>query len=133
MAPWRCTCDSRDWFRRRRTNQRAAARSTGARGPRRRARFQIVAECAHGAEAVASIRNHGPDLLLLDVQMPGMDGFDILRAIGVSAVPAVVFVTAPAAGRLMRAASLPGPDRGSRSQTGGPGQSGRHRDRPRGF
>jgi len=56
--------------------------------------FQIVGECAHGRDAIAAIARHTPDLLLLDVQMPGMDGFDVLRAIGPTAVPALVFVTA---------------------------------------
>lgn len=57
-------------------------------------RFEVIAECSHGHEAVAAVREHAPDVLLLDVQMPGMDGFEVLRAIGVSAVPALVFVTA---------------------------------------
>ena len=56
--------------------------------------FTIVAECTHGEEAVAAVREAAPDVLLLDVQMPGMDGFDVLRTLGPSAVPAVVFVTA---------------------------------------
>ena len=58
---------------------------------------RIVAECADGPTAVAAVRQHAPDLLLLDVQMPGMDGFATLRALeppppGRSS-PAVVFVT----------------------------------------
>jgi two-component system LytT family response regulator len=57
-------------------------------------RFALVAECAHGEQAIDAVTTHGPDLLLLDVQMPGMDGFGVLRAIGSTAVPAVVFVTA---------------------------------------
>jgi two-component system LytT family response regulator len=56
--------------------------------------FALTAECGHGEEAVRAVRNDVPDLLLLDVQMPGMDGFDVLRAIGPDAVPALVFVTA---------------------------------------
>jgi two-component system LytT family response regulator len=60
----------------------------------RDARFTLVAECAHGEQAVEAVAAHRPDLLLLDVQMPGMDGFEVLRAIGTSAVPAIVFVTA---------------------------------------
>jgi two-component system LytT family response regulator len=56
--------------------------------------IEIADECAHGGEAIAAIARHTPDLLLLDVQMPGMDGFDVLRAIGPAAVPALVFVTA---------------------------------------
>ena len=60
----------------------------------RDARFTLVAECAHGEQAIDAVTTHCPDLLLLDVQMPGMDGFGVLRAIGPTAVPAVVFVTA---------------------------------------
>ncbi len=49
---------------------------------------------ASGAEAVALVTASRPDLLFLDVQMPGMNGFEVLEAIGPRAVPAVVFVTA---------------------------------------
>src|SRR2546428_8373307 len=55
---------------------------------------EIVAECADGPSTVEAVRAHAPDLLLLDVQMPGMDGFDVLRALGAKRLPAVVFVTA---------------------------------------
>lgn len=55
---------------------------------------EVVAECANGAEAVAAIEEHAPDLVFLDVQMPQMDGFDVIRAVGVEHMPAVVFVTA---------------------------------------
>lgn len=53
----------------------------------------IVGEAADGLEAVDAIRRLSPDLVFLDVQMPGLDGFDVLEAVG-TAVPAVVFVTA---------------------------------------
>jgi len=56
--------------------------------------FQIVAECGHGAEAVAAVSEARPDVLFLDVRMPGMDGFDVLRRIPPESMPAVVFVTA---------------------------------------
>jgi two-component system LytT family response regulator len=52
----------------------------------------IVAECANGIEAVKAVTELAPDLLMLDVQMPKIDGFDVLELIG-HAVP-VVFVTA---------------------------------------
>jgi two-component system LytT family response regulator len=55
---------------------------------------EIVAECGDGAAAVEAIVRHAPDLLLLDVQMPGLSGFDVLERVGADAVPAVVFVTA---------------------------------------
>ena len=55
---------------------------------------EIVAECGNGLEAVETIRELSPDLVFLDVQMPGMDGFDVVQTIGTEAMPAVVFVTA---------------------------------------
>jgi two-component system, LytTR family, response regulator len=56
--------------------------------------FTLVAECGHGHAAVAAVERVRPDVLFLDVRMPGMDGFDVLRRIGGEAPPAVVFVTA---------------------------------------
>lgn len=53
----------------------------------------LVAECAHGREAVDAVRAHTPDLLLLDVQMPGLDGFGVLSELQPAELPAVVFVT----------------------------------------
>jgi len=53
---------------------------------------EIVAECANGFEAVKSIAETSPDLLFLDVQMPKLDGFEVLELIEPG--PAVVFVTA---------------------------------------
>ena len=52
----------------------------------------VVAECANGFEAVKAVTDLRPDLLVLDVQMPKLDGFDVLELIG-SDVPAI-FVTA---------------------------------------
>ncbi len=56
--------------------------------------FVIVGECGHGREAIESVAAERPDVLFLDVRMPGVDGFAVLREIGADAVPAVVFVTA---------------------------------------
>jgi two-component system LytT family response regulator len=56
--------------------------------------FEIVAECGHGQDATDQVRLHRPHVIFLDVQMPGMDGFEVLCELGPSAVPAVVFVTA---------------------------------------
>src|SRR5688572_12438260 len=53
---------------------------------------EIAAECANGFEAVKAVADMRPDLLLLDIQMPKLDGFDVLELIGPE-VP-VVFVTA---------------------------------------
>jgi two-component system LytT family response regulator len=55
---------------------------------------QIVGECGDGASAVAAIRKHTPDIVLLDVQMPGLDGFAVLEQIQTATMPVVVFVTA---------------------------------------
>ena len=49
---------------------------------------------ADGREAVAAIRTDPPDLVFLDVQMPHLDGFDVVEAVGADAMPLVVFVTA---------------------------------------
>ncbi len=54
----------------------------------------IVGECADGASAVTAIRTLRPDIVLLDVQMPELDGFDVLRALAPDEWPAVIFVTA---------------------------------------
>ena len=54
--------------------------------------FEIVAECANGFEAVKAVSVHDPDVLFLDIQMPKLDGFEVLSLLDKS--PAVVFVTA---------------------------------------
>jgi two-component system LytT family response regulator len=54
----------------------------------------VVGQCADGLEAVAAIRERRPDLVLLDIQMPGLDGFGVIETIGPGRMPAVVFVTA---------------------------------------
>jgi len=53
-----------------------------------------ISEAAGGREAVEAIRKARPDLVFLDVQMPGMTGFEVIEEIGVDAMPPVVFVTA---------------------------------------
>jgi two-component system LytT family response regulator len=54
----------------------------------------VVGEAGTGLAAIDAILEHEPDLLFLDIQMPEMNGFDVLAAIGPDTVPAVVFVTA---------------------------------------
>lgn len=56
--------------------------------------LEIVGEAGDGEAAVTAIRELRPGLLLLDVQMPEMDGFEVLEAVGPDAVCAVIFVTA---------------------------------------
>ncbi len=58
------------------------------------ANVTIVGECGHGAEAIEYLQHHGCDLMLLDVQMPGMDGFATLAALPEAQRPLTVFVTA---------------------------------------
>ena len=53
-----------------------------------------LSEARNGAEAVELIRKERPDLVLLDVQMPEMDGFGVLRALGAENMPPFIFVTA---------------------------------------
>ena len=55
---------------------------------------QIVGYYGDGASAIGGLREHRPDLMFLDVQMPGLDGFGTLRAIPAPQMPLVVFVTA---------------------------------------
>src|SRR5687768_11239383 len=55
---------------------------------------EVIGECADGAEAVEAIRARAPDLVLLDVQMPGVDGFGVVEQVGPEAMPLTVFVTA---------------------------------------
>ena len=54
----------------------------------------VVAEARNGIEALEAIHTHTPDIVFLDVQMPGMDGFEVLAEIDGAARPAIVFVTA---------------------------------------
>ena len=55
---------------------------------------ELVGECEDGPAAVEAIRSLEPDVVFLDVQMPEMDGFQVLDAVGLDAMPSVVFVTA---------------------------------------
>jgi len=56
--------------------------------------IEILEECRNGREAVKSIEQLAPDLVFLDIQMPEMDGFDVLEHVGPEGMSAVVFVTA---------------------------------------
>ena len=55
---------------------------------------EVVGECADGAQAINAIQQHAPDLVFLDVQMPGVDGFGVIQAISAERMPTVIFVTA---------------------------------------
>ena len=56
--------------------------------------FEIVAQCANGREALAAVQQYKPDLMFLDIQMPGMSGFEVLAHLPQECMPVVVFVTA---------------------------------------
>lgn len=58
------------------------------------AAFEVAGECRNGRDAVRSIRALKPAVVFLDVQMPGMNGFDVVREVGATDMPVVVFVTA---------------------------------------
>ena len=54
----------------------------------------LIGECANGREAVAAIETENPDLLFLDIQMPQMSGFEVLKTVGGGKFRAVIFITA---------------------------------------
>src|SRR6476660_1224921 len=56
--------------------------------------MEVVAQCRDGEEAVTAIVDYTPDLVFLDVQMPQMDGFEVIEAVGPERMPLVIFVTA---------------------------------------
>jgi two-component system LytT family response regulator len=60
----------------------------------RHADIEIVAEAGNGREAFFAIAEHQPALMFLDVQMPGVDGFELLRAVPAAQLPLTIFVTA---------------------------------------
>jgi two-component system LytT family response regulator len=55
---------------------------------------EVVGEARDGVEAVEAILGQSPDLVFLDVQMPKLDGFEVIQTVGADRMPAVVFVTA---------------------------------------
>ena len=56
--------------------------------------FDVIGQCANGREAIDAVRSHQPDLVFLDIQMPGLSGFDVLAQLPADSLPMVVFVTA---------------------------------------
>lgn len=57
--------------------------------------IEIIGTCANGREAVKAIKEKKPDLVFLDIQMPGFDGFSVMRSlVGEAEIPLVIFVTA---------------------------------------
>ncbi|HKG21587.1 MAG TPA: response regulator, partial [Blastocatellia bacterium] len=60
---------------------------------RERRNVEVIGECRDGQEAVNAILAERPDLVFLDIQMPELDGFEVIKAIGNEFMPAIVFVT----------------------------------------
>jgi two-component system LytT family response regulator len=56
--------------------------------------IRVLAEARNGREALELIHKHSPDVVFLDIQMPGKNGFDVVRELADGPMPAVVFVTA---------------------------------------
>jgi two-component system, LytTR family, response regulator len=56
--------------------------------------LEFIGECANGPDAITAIRRDRPDLIFLDVQMPEMDGFELLQEIPSEQLPVVIFITA---------------------------------------
>ncbi|MEO8066762.1 MAG: LytTR family DNA-binding domain-containing protein [Flavobacteriales bacterium] len=56
--------------------------------------IELVAECRNGTEAIDAVHKHKPDLMFLDVQMPQVNGFEVVQQLGKERMPFVVFVTA---------------------------------------
>lgn len=56
--------------------------------------IEVLAACQDGPETLSNVARHSPELLFLDVQMPGMDGFEVLESLPSESFPAVVFTTA---------------------------------------
>ena len=70
------------------------AREWVRNGLQEEADIEIIGECGDGFEAVKAIAEWKPNLVLLDVQMPGLDGFGVLSSVDPQDLPAVIFVTA---------------------------------------
>lgn len=56
--------------------------------------LEIVAECRNGTEAVAAVLEHSPKLMFLDINMPGLNGFEVIKKIQPELLPMVIFCTA---------------------------------------
>src|SRR5215216_7469675 len=56
--------------------------------------FVVAGECRNGVEVLVALETSGPDVIFLDIQMPGIDGFEVIKQRTVERMPAVVFLTA---------------------------------------
>ncbi len=55
---------------------------------------EVIAECSNGREAIAALQEHAADVLFLDIQMPGLDGFEVIEQADAARLPVLVFITA---------------------------------------
>jgi len=76
------------------TDDEPIARRRIRRFLRAESNVEVIGEASNGREAIEAIRQHTPDLVFLDVQMPDVDGFGVVQALGPDQMPAVIFVTA---------------------------------------
>jgi two-component system LytT family response regulator len=76
------------------TDDEPIARRRIRRFLRAESNVEVIGEASNGREAIDAIRQHNPDLVFLDVQMPDVDGFGVVQALGAEQMPAVIFVTA---------------------------------------
>ncbi len=58
------------------------------------AEIDIVAECENGRQAIQAAMQHNPDLIFLDIQMPGINGFEVVKALQADIMPMIIFTTA---------------------------------------
>ena len=56
--------------------------------------IHVIGECSEGREAAEAIRTHAPDLVFLDIQIPELDGFEVIESLSTAELPVIVFVTA---------------------------------------
>ncbi|HLP31775.1 MAG TPA: response regulator, partial [Geothrix sp.] len=61
---------------------------------RRSGDIEVAGECVNGLEAVRAIEELAPDLVFLDIQMPELDGFGVVEALGAERMPPTLFITA---------------------------------------
>src|SRR5688500_8986968 len=54
----------------------------------------VIGECGSGAEAIDFITRESPDLVFLDIQMPGKTGFEVIKSLNAKQLPTIIFVTA---------------------------------------
>src|SRR5215213_2462969 len=56
--------------------------------------IEVIGDCSNGDDAIEAVKTFRPDILLLDIQMPGTDGFGVLEALDPQDIPCVIFITA---------------------------------------